>query len=148
MPVNIQISNYRDLFRCHLFFIDCWLVFTFNTSFLLLRYLHAQSLSHVWLFVIPWTVARQAPLSMGISRQEYWSGLPFPTSGDLPDQGSNPVSCVSCTGRQIVYHWTTWEAQDKGRETNTYLLPCRYQVLLKLDFMSFSLIGSLFNPVR
>ena len=37
----------------------------------------------------PWTVAYQAPLSMGFSRQEYWSGLPFPSPGDLPDQGLN-----------------------------------------------------------
>ena len=44
-----------------------------------------KSLSHVRLFVTPWTVAYQAPPSMGFSRQEYWSGLPFPTPGDLPD---------------------------------------------------------------
>ena len=44
-----------------------------------------QSLSCVWLFANPWGIARQAPLSMGFSRQEYWSGLPFPTLGDLPD---------------------------------------------------------------
>ena len=47
----------------------------------------AQLLSPVQLFVIPWTVARQAPLSMGFPRQRYWSGLPFPSSGDLPDPG-------------------------------------------------------------
>ena len=47
-------------------------------------------LTHVRLFVIPWTVAYQAPLSMGFSRQEYWSGLPFPSPEHLPDQGSNP----------------------------------------------------------
>ena len=41
--------------------------------------------SHVQLFVIPWTVARQAPLSMGFSRQEYWSGEPFLSLGDLPN---------------------------------------------------------------
>ena len=46
---------------------------------------HTQSLSHVQLSVTPWTVAQQAPLSMGFSRQEYWSGLPFPLPGDLPD---------------------------------------------------------------
>ena len=40
----------------------------------------------------PWTVARQAPLSMGFSRQEYWSGLPFPSPGDLPDPGIKPRS--------------------------------------------------------
>ena len=42
--------------------------------------------------VTPWTVARQAPLSMGFSRQEYWSGLPFPSPGDLPDPGIKPTS--------------------------------------------------------
>ena len=51
-----------------------------------------QSLSHVWLFSIPWTVARQAPLSMKFSRQEYWSGKLFPSSGDLPDPGIEPGS--------------------------------------------------------
>ena len=40
-------------------------------------------LSHVWLFATPWAVAHQAPLSMGFSRQEYWSGLPFPSPGDI-----------------------------------------------------------------
>ena len=44
-------------------------------------------LSCVWLFVTLWTVARQASLSMGFSRQEYWSGLPFPSPGDLPNPG-------------------------------------------------------------
>ena len=49
-------------------------------------------LNHVRLFVTPWTVAHQAPLSMGFSRQEYWSGLPWPPPGDLPDPGIEPVS--------------------------------------------------------
>ena len=49
-------------------------------------------LSHVQLFVTPWTVACQAPLSMGFSRQEYWSGLPFPSPGDLPNPGIKPES--------------------------------------------------------
>ena len=51
-----------------------------------------KSLSHVRLFVTPWTVAYQAPLSMGFSRQGYWSGLPFPSPGDLPDPGIKPRS--------------------------------------------------------
>ena len=46
-----------------------------------------KSLSRVRLFETPWTVAYQASLSMGFSRQEYWSGLPFPSPGDLPDPG-------------------------------------------------------------
>ena len=49
-------------------------------------------LNHVRLFVTPWTVAYQALLSMGFSRQEYWSGLPFPSPGDLPDPGIEPRS--------------------------------------------------------
>ena len=48
--------------------------------------------SCVWLFVTPWTVACQAPLFMEFSRQEYWSGLPFPLPGDLPDPGIEPTS--------------------------------------------------------
>ena len=51
--------------------------------------------SCVRLFATPWTVARQAPLSLGFSRQEYWFGLPFPTPGDLPDPGIEPMSLIS-----------------------------------------------------
>ena len=54
-----------------------------------------KSLSRVGLFVTPWAVAHQAPPSMGFSRQEYWSGVPFPPPGDLPDPGIEPASCVS-----------------------------------------------------
>ena len=49
-----------------------------------------QSLSHVRFFATLWTVAHQAPLFMGFSRQEYWSGLPFPSPGDLPSTGVQP----------------------------------------------------------
>ena len=51
-----------------------------------------KSLSHVQLFATLWTVTYQAPLSVGFSRQEYWSGLPFPSPGDLPDPGIEPGS--------------------------------------------------------
>ena len=51
-----------------------------------------KSLSPVRLFETPWTVPYQAPPSMGFSRQEYWSGLPFPSPGDLPDPGIDPRS--------------------------------------------------------
>ena len=57
--------------------------------------LRAQSLSGVWLFATLWTVAHQAPLSMEFSRLEYWSGLPFPSSGDLPDPGIKLLSPAS-----------------------------------------------------
>ena len=49
------------------------------------KWSEVKLLSHVRLFATPWTVAYQAPQSMGFSRQEYWSGLPFPSPGDLPD---------------------------------------------------------------
>ena len=49
-------------------------------------------LSRVQLFITPWTVARQAPLPMELSRQEHWSGLPFPTSGVTPNPGNKPSS--------------------------------------------------------
>ena len=57
--------------------------------------MHAQLLNHVQLFATPWTVARQVLLSMGIFRQEYWSGLPFPPSGHLSDAGIKPMSHLS-----------------------------------------------------
>ena len=62
----------------------------------------AQTFSHARLFVTLWIVASQAPLSMEFSRQEYWSGLPFPTPGDS-DPGIEHISCIPCTGEQILY---------------------------------------------
>ena len=58
----------------------------------LLSKVEVKLLSHVRLFATLWTVAQQAPLSMGFSRQEYWSGLLFPSPGDLPDPGIEPRS--------------------------------------------------------
>ena len=73
-----------------------------------------KSLSHVRLFVTPWTVAYQAPLTMGFSRQAYWSGLPFPSPGDLPNPGIEPASssleadALTSTNKQVnklLYHF-------------------------------------------
>ena len=55
-------------------------------------YSEVKLLSRVRLIATPWTVAYEAPPSMGFSRQEYWSGLPFPSPGDLPDPGIEPRS--------------------------------------------------------
>ena len=61
--------------------------------------------SCVRFFVTPWTLVRQAPLFMGFSRQEYWSGLLSLSLGDLPNRGTEPICLnVSCTGRQVLYH--------------------------------------------
>ena len=67
-----------------------------------------RALSGVQLFVTPWTLEHLTPLSLGLSRQEYWSGLAFPSPGPLPYPGIKP--CVSFIGRCILYHCTTWEA--------------------------------------
>ena len=62
-----------------------------------------KSLSRVQLFETPWTVAYQASLSMGFSRQEYWSGLPFPSPGDLPDPGIEPRSPALQADALLLY---------------------------------------------
>ena len=71
-----------------------------------------KSLSCVWLLATPWTIAHQAPPSMEFSRQEYWSGLPFPSLGDLPNPEIEPASLMSpaLVGR-IFTTSATWEAQ-------------------------------------
>ena len=84
---------------------------------------HVYVLSHlsrVRLFVTLWTAAHQAPLSVGFPRQEYWSGLPYPPSGDLPDPGIKPhISYVSCIGRLLLYRGChlgspEWQAANSG----------------------------------
>ena len=72
-------------------------------------------LSRVELFETPWTVACQAPLSVGFSRQEYRIGLPFPPPGHLPDPSIEPTSlCVSYTGSRFFPTGATWEAPRQG----------------------------------
>ena len=72
--------------------------------------------SHVWLFVTLWTVAHQAPLSMGFSRQEYWSGLPCPPPGDLPDPGIKPKCLLSpALVSGFFTTITTWEAPKSDK---------------------------------
>ena len=71
------------------------LLYTLMSGVLNICMCRSRLLQGVQLFATPWTVARQAPLSMGFSRQEYWSGLPCPPPGDLPDPGIEPASPVS-----------------------------------------------------
>ena len=68
-------------------------------------------LSRVRLFLTPWTVACQAPLSMGFSRQESWRGLPCPSPGDLPDPGIQPTSLMSPALLAFLYRRATGRAQ-------------------------------------
>ena len=80
--------------------------------------------SHVQLFVTPWTVAHQASLSVGFSRQESWSGLPFPPPAHLPDPGIEPTFLASA-GRLLIT-----EAPGK-------LMPFYRDILLSLEAISF-----------
>ena len=76
-------------------------------SYALKMKVKVKSFSCVWLFATPWTVAYQAPPSMGFSRQQYWSGLPFPSPGDLPNPGIEPR--VSCIAGRCFTLWATRE---------------------------------------
>ena len=68
------------------------------------------------LLVTPWTLAHQVPLSMGFSRQEYWSGLPCPPPGDLPNPGIEPMSLTSpALAGEFFTTNVTWEALTYGR---------------------------------
>ena len=80
-----------------------------DVFFILKGEVWACMLSYVWLCVTPWIVTCQATLSMRFSRQKYWSRLPFPPPGDLPNSGVEPASPVSHIDRWILYHWATWE---------------------------------------
>ena len=85
----IELANWRDSLD-----IFCLHLVLQITNVVILRYV-CQFLKHVRLFATPWTVVCQVPLSMGFSSQEYWSRLPFPSLGDLPDPGIKSASFVS-----------------------------------------------------
>ena len=74
----------------------------------------------------PWT--HQALLSVGFSRQEYWSGLPLPSPGDLPDPEDR--TCVSCTDRQILYHQATWNYGSGINLLTGWVPPLSHTVVL------------------
>ena len=80
-----------------------------------------EMLSHVRLFVTPWTVALQAPLSMGFSRQEYWSGFPCPPSGNLPDPGIEPMSLDSLMSPAVAGRFFTTSTTQEAQKCITKL---------------------------
>ena len=86
--------------------------------------------SHVRLFATSWTVACQASLSVELSRQEYWSGLPFPTPGDLPDSGIETASLKSpaLTGGFFTTHATI----KKGKNASQFILLNQYHHASKI----------------
>ena len=95
-----MIHSFHFLSQClaWIILIDLYstsVIFSFTVSSLLIMpscEVKVKSLSHVQLFATPWSAAYQAPPSIGFSRQESWSGLPFPSPGDLPDPGIEPMS--------------------------------------------------------
>ena len=100
------------------FFRNCDLNFWFK---IFLSYLENHSacmlslFSCVWLYVTLWAVAHQASLSMGFSRQEYWSGLPCPPPGNPADPGIKPVSLMSpALAAGFFTNGATWEAPKNG----------------------------------
>ena len=104
---RITTLQYSDGF----FHILTWIshIATLFTTFYAFRYPSVcQLLSRVQLFVTSWTAAHQAPLSIGFSRQEYWSGLPFTSPGDLHDPRMEPWS--SCIAGRFFIIWATREA--------------------------------------
>ena len=92
--------------------------------------------SCVQLFVILWTVACQAPLLMGFSRQGYWSGLPCPPPGDLPDPGITSASPVSPELQADSLHWVTGEAavypQSLKIQDSYYNIVYLYQLIISI----------------
>ena len=96
-------------------------------------YMCALVLSFIQLFATPWTVAHQAPLSLGFSRQEYWNGLPFPPPGNLPNPGieSTSLTYPALAGTFFFYHCTTWETH--------YL----YNSLILFSFVKYSMMSFL-----
>ena len=109
-------------------------------------------LSHfscVQLFVTPWTVAHQAPLSMGFSRQEYWSGLPFPSPGNLPDPGIKPGS-PALQADSLPFepsgktYTNTHTHIHTHTHTHTYIYICIYSALSLSFSLSLSLSLSIY----
>ena len=80
-----------------------------------------KSLIRVRLFATPWTVAHQAPPSMGFSRQEYWSGLPFPSPGDIPDPGIEPRHNVRPLRHKSFPLSVQWLNSDMRFDPNSFL---------------------------
>ena len=114
-----------------------WILDDINKLLIILSdiYMVERVLSNVRLFVTPWTVAHQASLSMGFSRQEYWGVLPFPPPGDLPTQGSN-LHLLHC--RQILFWWVTGEAYNYVKTSlcfwESFAGLCRGDIITDLKF--------------
>ena len=92
-------------------------------------------------FATPWPIARQAPLSIGFPRQEYWSGLPFPSLGGLPDPGIEPVSPASQAASCIAGGFFTTEPPGKPQIKGTRAQTPTLSIQDSSGGLSYSLAG-------
>ena len=120
-PNSLKLKIHRTIvIFCSLYFSNLWSygwqlkLYTFKEYNLMIWYcVIACMLSCVQLFATPWTIAHQASLYIEFSRQEYWSGLPFPPSGHLPSPRIKPVSPGSSPLACGFFSTSaTWEAYD------------------------------------
>ena len=112
--INVSCSWFDSCYHKH-WGTKCWETNQPQMPQTCVYVLCVSTLSPVQLFVTPWTVAHQAPLSMGFSRQESWSGLPCSPPGDLPDPGIEPESLVSpaLTGGFFTTEWKLCSQMDQ-----------------------------------
>ena len=91
-------------------------------------------ISHTWPFASPWTVVCQAPLFTGFPKQEYWSGLPFPSLGDLPNPGIEPVSLISPILSGLFFISAAWKA-------------CMYKFIYNINIGTFYIIYNMYSNI-
>ena len=115
-----------------------------------------QSLSHIWSCVPPWTVAHQAPLSMGLSQQQYWSGLLFSPPGDLPDPGIKPTSPMSSALADGFFYpepsgKPTWKSMDSSKDSRRQKessLSIDYKCVVKIKAQIFRVTKAMSADIR
>ena len=134
LSLSLQSVHVRVLLTL-LFCLPCEDAMTISTVPVLICSVLSNS------FATPWTPALQTPLSVGLSRQEHWSGLPFPSPGDPPCTGTQsvpPVSCISCTGRWVLVplsHLGSNSKHQYSEEHNLFNVACCYYFsFIQVDF--------------
>ena len=139
--LHLNIGDHQLRINYHIYIYVCVCICTYRYTYVVIYEPHSNQklktcnvcmlscFSHVQLFASLWTEAYQAPLSMGLSRKGYWSGLPCPPPGDLPDPGIFPTSLMSLAlAGGFFITSTTWEApklildtHERERNPNTKL---------------------------
>ena len=104
--------------------------------------------SRIWLFVIPWTVACQAPLSMGSSRQQYWSGVPCPPPGAFPDPTTEPLSPASPAMQADSLPLSHQEASQGPQGSVGHTLSCCFKLSWHLKWLEVRMWQQLARSLR